>query len=223
LHVASTIKQIYINECYRDMKIWTLTVLIVAFIAILFYSFRFKNIETPKYRVLKTFGDVEIREYPEMILAQTSLNKSDYDSEGSNGFRTVAGYIFGGNQTQQKIAMTAPVIMNMGDSASMSFVMPSEYAMNDLPAPASNKVKLVKQQAKILAVIRFGGYSNSSKIKDFGDQLMATLKANNIEFTGPLMYMGYNAPWDVVNRRNEVGVTLVVTPTIGRPQGPTQQ
>ncbi len=197
------------------MKIWTLTVMIVALvgIGILFYSFRFKDIETPKYRVLKTVGEVEIREYPGMILAQTSLTNSDYDSSGSNGFRTVANYIFGGNQKQQKIAMTAPVIMNMGDSASMSFVMPSEYSIDDLPVPASNRVKLIKEQSKILAVIRFGGYSNSGKIKAHGDELIATLKANNLQYSGSLMYMGYNAPWDVLNRRNEVGVTLVISPT----------
>lgn len=38
-----------------------------------FFSFRFKGIETPNYKVIKTFGDVEIREYPQMILAQTKL------------------------------------------------------------------------------------------------------------------------------------------------------
>ncbi len=193
------------------MKLWTITAIVISLIIIglLFYSFRFKDIETPKYTVLKTIGDVEIREYPSLILAQTSLQKADYDQEGSNGFRTVAGYIFGGNQAQQKIAMTAPVIMKMGDSASMSFVMPSEYKMQDLPTPSSNQVKLVQENSKILAVIRFGGYSNSEKIKKHADQLYSTLKSNNIKYRGELLYMGYNAPWDVANRRNEVAVELV--------------
>ena len=155
------------------MKLWAIisivaTVLIIGF---LFYSFRLKDIETPKYRVIKQLGNVEIREYPEMVLAQTSLKKSDYDEEGNNGFRTVASYIFGGNQAQQKIAMTAPVIMKMGDTASMSFVMPSEYSIQDLPTPSNNKVKLVQQSSKILAVVRFGGYSNSKKIKQHADEL----------------------------------------------------
>ena len=193
------------------MKPWTITAILISLIIIglLFYSFRFKDIETPKYIVIKTIGDVEIREYPSLILAQTSLSKADYDQEGSNGFSTVAGYIFGGNQSQQKIAMTAPVIMKMGDSASMSFVMPSEYKMQDLPAPSSNQVKLIQENSKILAVIRFGGYSNSEKIQKYADQLYSTLKSNNIEYHGELLYMGYNAPWDVANRRNEVAVELV--------------
>lgn len=193
------------------MKLWAIITIVASVILIgfIFYSFKLKDIEMPKYRVVKKLGEVEIREYPSLILAQTSLKKSDYDQEGSNGFRTVAGYIFGGNQSQQKIAMTAPVIMKMGDSASMSFVMPSEYNMQDLPTPSNNQVKLIQENSKILAVIRFGGYSSSDKIKKYADQLYSELKLNNLETRGELLFMGYNAPWDVTNRRNEVAIELV--------------
>lgn len=193
------------------MKIWAIITIVVSVILIgfIFYSFKVKDIEMPKYRVVKKLGEVEIREYPSLILAQTSLKKSDYDQEGSNGFRTVAGYIFGGNQSQQKIAMTAPVIMKMGDSASMSFVMPSEYNMQDLPTPSNNQVKLIQESPKILAVIRFGGYSSTDKIKKYAEQLYIELKSNNLETRGELLFLGYNAPWDVTNRRNEVAIELV--------------
>jgi hypothetical protein len=193
------------------MKLWAIITIVVSVILIgfIFYSFKVKDIEMPKYRVIKKLGEVEIREYPSLILAQTSLKKSDYDQEGSNGFRTVAGYIFGGNQSQQKIAMTAPVIMKMGDSASMSFVMPSEYNMQDLPTPSNNQVKLIQENSKILAVIRFGGYSSTDKIKKYADQLYSELKSNKLETRGELLFMGYNAPWDVTNRRNEVAIELV--------------
>ena len=190
------------------MKSWAIVIIVlsVLFIGFLFYSFKLRDIETPKYRVIKTLGEVEIREYPSLVLAQTSLKKSDYDQEGNNGFRTIAGYIFGGNQKQQKIAMTAPVIMSMGDTASMSFVMPSEYNINDLPTPSNNQVKLIQENAKILAVIGFGGYSNSEKIKKYADKLLEELKNNHLETRGALLYMGYNAPWDITNRRNEVAI-----------------
>ncbi len=193
------------------MKPWAIITIVISVILIgfIFYSFKVKDIEMPKYRVVKKLGEVEIREYPSLILAQTSLKKSDYDQEGSNGFRTVAGYIFGGNQSQQKIAMTAPVIMKMGDSASMSFVMPSEYNMQDLPTPSNNQVKLIQESPKILAVIRFGGYSSTDKIKKYAEQLYIELKSNNLETRGELLFLGYNAPWDVTNRRNEVAIELV--------------
>ncbi len=200
----------YGSIVWLEMKSWAIVIIVlsVLFIGFLFYSFKLRDIETPKYRVIKTLGEVEIREYPSLVLAQTSLKKSDYDQEGNNGFRTIAGYIFGGNQKQQKIAMTAPVIMSMGDTASMSFVMPSEYNINDLPTPSNNQVKLIQENAKILAVIGFGGYSNSEKIKKYADKLLEELKNNHLETRGALLYMGYNAPWDITNRRNEVAIEL---------------
>ena len=174
-----------------------------------FFSFRFKGIETPNYKVIKTLGEVEIREYPQMILAQTKLGSKQYVSSGNKGFSTVAGYIFGGNQQQQKIAMTSPVIMNMSDTdASMSFVMPSQYQIADLPSPNSNAVTLVSQDSMKLAVLRFGGFSSDEKIAKHAQLLTQVLEKNNIRTKGSLLYMGYNAPWDVINRRNEVAFQI---------------
>ena len=174
-----------------------------------FFSFRFKGIETPKYKVIKMVGEVEIREYPQMILAQTKLGGKRYESNGNNGFGVVANYIFGGNQQQQKIAMTAPVIMNMSDTeASMSFVMPSQYQMSELPTPNSTAVSLVSQDSMKLAVLQFGGFSSDEKIAKHAQILTQVLKENNIRTKGSLLYMGYNAPWDVINRRNEVAFQI---------------
>lgn len=174
-----------------------------------FFSFRFKGIETPNYKVIKMVGDVEIREYPQMILAQTKLGGKRYESNGNSGFGVVANYIFGGNQQQQKIAMTAPVIMNMSDTeASMSFVMPSQYQLSDLPSPNSPAVSLVSQDSMKLAVLRFGGFSSDEKIAKHAQILTQVLKENNIQTKGSLLYMGYNAPWDLINRRNEVAFQI---------------
>lgn len=174
-----------------------------------FFSFRFKGIETPNYKVIKTLGDVEIREYPQMILAQTKLGGKRYDSNGNKGFSVVANYIFGGNYQKQKIAMTAPVIMNMSDTdASMSFVMPSQYQLSELPTPNSTAVALVSQDSMKLAVLRFGGFSSDEKIAKHAQILTQVLEENNIRIKGSLLYMGYNAPWDLINRRNEVAFQI---------------
>ncbi|MCX6176675.1 MAG: heme-binding protein [Bacteroidetes bacterium] len=161
-----------------------ITIIAVVGVAALVASFRTGDIETPDYKVVKTIGEVEIREYPKMLVAQTSLPSSSFENSGSNGFRTIAGYIFGGNQGNQKIAMTAPVVMNMGDSATMYFVMPKQYQKEQLPTP------------------------NSKEIKRYCKKLEETLTQNSIQWKGGFMYMGYNAPWDVVNRRNEVAVEV---------------
>ena len=167
---------------YMRVLLWIGIAVALLLAVSLLYSFRFKNIETPSYNVLKKLGEIEIRQYPTMILAQTKLKSGRYDGNEDNGFRTVAGYIFGGNQAQQKIAMTAPVIMNMSDSnASMSFVMPSQYQMEELPTPNSNKVQITQQAPLVLAVIRFGGFASQNKIQEQADLLTQTLKENNIQ------------------------------------------
>ena len=194
---------------YMRVLLWIGIAVALLLAVSLLYSFRFKNIETPSYNVLKKLGEIEIRQYPTMILAQTKLKSGRYDGNEDNGFRTVAGYIFGGNQAQQKIAMTAPVIMNMSDSnASMSFVMPSQYQMEELPTPNSNKVQITQQAPLVLAVIRFGGFASQNKIQEQADLLTQTLKENNIQIKGPLLFMGYNAPWDVTGRLNEVAYEI---------------
>jgi hypothetical protein len=185
-----------------------ITIIAVAGVAALVASFRTGDIETPDYKVVKTIGDVEIREYPKMIVAKTSLTSSSFDNSGSNGFRTIAGYIFGGNQGNQKIAMTSPVVMNMGDSATMYFVMPKQYQKEQLPTPNSASVEIVEEAPKTLAVIKYGGFSSDEKIKRYCKKLEGTLTQNSIQWKGGFMYMGYNAPWDVVNRRNEVAVEV---------------
>ena len=68
-------------------------------------------LETPKYKLIKKFKSFEIREYEAMIIART-LVSSDYSDAADMGFQRVANYIFGDNDKDMKIAMTAPVLLN---------------------------------------------------------------------------------------------------------------
>ena len=188
----------------------SLAVVVVAGIGLLIVSFTSKNIETTKYKVIKTYDEVEVRLYPKMVVAKTNLADKSFDNQGSNGFRTIAGYIFGGNEKNEKIAMTAPVVMNMGDSASMYFVMPKSYEKEELPTPNSKNVQIVEVAEKTLAVITYGGFSSDEKIEKHRKQLEQILQKNKIQTKGAYMYMGYNAPWDIINSKNEVAIELAV-------------
>jgi hypothetical protein len=188
----------------------SLAIVVVAGIGLLIVSFTSKNIETPKYKVIKTYDEVEVRLYPKMVVAKTNLADKSFDNQGSNGFRTIAGYIFGGNEKNEKIAMTAPVVMNMGDSASMYFVMPKSYDKSELPTPNSKNVQIVEVAEKTLAVISYGGFSSDEKIEKHRKQLEQILQKNKLQTKGAYLYMGYNAPWDIINRKNEVAIEVVV-------------
>lgn len=172
---------------------------------ILLMSFMRSSIETPDYEVLRVLTrKAEIRRYPALILAQTEMEAKTYNENSSMGFRRVAGYIFGGNEKGQKIAMTSPVFMEMGEQTEMAFVMPKQYDMDALPNPSNPQVKIAKQQERTLAVLRFGGYSDDAKISEKAQELRELLQKEGIAFKDQLIYMGYNAPWDFIGRRNEV-------------------
>lgn len=182
--------------------------LIVLFIIVM--SFRYQNIETPNYVVLKTYEkNIELRQYPQMIVAKTSLKDKSFDNSGSAGFRSIAGYIFGGNEKSEKIAMTSPVVMELSDSATMYFVMPSKYKKSELPNPSNNNVTIQEEASKILLVVRYGGYTSDERVESHSEVLRKIIQKHHLKATGPFMYMGYNAPWDIINRRNEVAVEII--------------
>lgn len=164
--------------------------------------------EQMKYAVLKKYDKFEIRKYPKIILASSKMNTSSFSKNSYKGFKTIANYIFGGNQEKQKIAMTTPVVGHMKDSMVMSFVMPSEYSIEELPTPNSNQVYINEMEEKKLAVIRFGGYANDIDIKNHTKWLKKYLDEEKIEYTDNVFFYGYNPPYQIFGRRNEVAIEL---------------
>lgn len=188
--------------------IFLIIFLIVIAIPILM-SFTKISIEKQKYRVVKKEKEFEIRFYPPAIFATTRSAAKSYRELGSSGFRKIAGYIFGNNETAAKIAMTAPVHMDINDKeSSMSFVMPSQYTMDKLPRPADARVELHESPAVYMAAIEFGGYANDQKIKQYADRLFQALNRNGIKTTGNPTYLGYNAPYEFIGRKNEVVIAI---------------
>lgn len=165
--------------------------------------------ETQVYTVLKKEQDFEIRKYPPATMATISMQAKSYKELSSNGFRTLASFIFGGNEQKKKIAMTSPVHMDISDSgSSMSFVMPSEYAKDDLPVPDNRSIKIETMPEEYVAAIQFGGYANDEDIKKYAHQLENALKAKGIEYYGNFRFLGYNAPYQFLNRKNEIIVSV---------------
>lgn len=163
--------------------------------------------ETPEYRILKTLDNIEIREYPGLVMASTPMGKS-YGGNSARGFSTVAGYIFGANEKKEKISMTSPVIVDMADTMTMSFIMPSRYEISDLPKPSNPKVALHKERSRILAVISFNGWASDGKLTRYREMLAEELKVHNLNPVGQYMYLAYNPPFKMINRRNEVAVEI---------------
>jgi hypothetical protein len=193
------------------MKIFYL-LLALAIIFIVFQTFRrfsASSIENQKYRVIKKVDGFEVRFYPKATFATIRSTGVNYKQIASSGFRKLAGYIFGGNNQNKSIAMTAPVRMEMSEKgSSMSFVMPEKYDMASLPKPNDATVEIKQSEEVYAAVIAFGGYANDEKIEDYKNRLVAFLQKKNIKIIGSFNFLGYNAPIQFIGRKNEISIPI---------------
>lgn len=166
--------------------------------------------ETAEYKVVETDGEVEIREYPDLMLAATS---SKMDSQGRDGsFMRLFRYISGANKDDQKIAMTTPVFMEgeIGKSdVSMGFVMPKEVTNEGVPDPKSDGVRIRRREGGRFAVIRFSGRLDSERAKQHEAKLRVWMKARGLEGDATAEAAGYDPPFTPGPlRRNEILIRL---------------
>jgi len=185
---------------------------IIAIILVLFQTYIVMSTNKTKeqpFTVIEQEDEFEVRFYPSAYLATIHSQAKTYKELASPGFRALAGYIFGGNQESKSIAMTAPVYMNINDSASsMSFVMPSNYDTTNLPKPNDSRVVLSKSKEQFVAIYKFSGFANNERIKEFSSKLAALLSKKQLTATGPYAYLGYNPPYQLISRRNEISVPI---------------
>lgn len=165
--------------------------------------------ETQAYKLIREEENFEIRYYPAATMASITSTARSYKQLGSSGFRKLAGYIFGGNEGSHKISMTTPVRMNISDSIStMSFVMPATYDSHNLPKPNDEQVTIKTMPDEYVAAIRFSGYASDEDVKINTEKLKKLLAENKINFYGNFVLLAYNAPYQIINRRNEIIVKV---------------
>jgi hypothetical protein len=168
----------------------------------------------PEYVVLETTGELEIRQYPELIVARTRVEAS-FEDAGNVAFRRLAGYIFGNNAEKQKISMTAPVTMSPESAGNgaywVSFFMPAEYQLADLPAPSDGLVEVTRVPAAKMAVLAYKGGWSEEKYDSHKARLMSLLTKTRWKMSGEPIWARYNSPFrPPFMRSNEVMVPVIV-------------
>lgn len=161
------------------------------------------------YKVLETYNEFEIRQYERAIFARTRVPASGYRSGSSEAFRTLASYIFGGNERNESIAMTSPVAMRQDQGLEMEFMMPSKYSLESLPAPSRQDIEFYEKPEMVMAAISFKGWASDAKIAEMTAILRTLLQQQGITHTGNFIYLGYNPPYQIINRRNEIVVEII--------------
>ena len=169
-----------------------------------------EKLEEPAYELLQKYRGFEVRKYVDTIQARVSTNGMKY-GESARPFRRIAGYIFGGNERQQSIAMTAPVHMwQSGDESLMAFTMPSEHKMEDLPKPNDSGVELLHVEGEVVAVLKFSGLSRPSKSLRLQKKLRKLVETEGLTPTSEAKLAVYDNPMSTLPfmRRNEIHLPI---------------
>lgn len=192
------------------------TVLIIAVLAISLtaiaqvgFNQSSNEIEQAPYKVLRRFKKVEIRLYQSALYSYVEMEARSFRKSSSQGFRTLASYIFGNNERGEKIAMTSPVAMQMTDSNMlMKFRIPDGMQLSELPAPNNRLVQFEEHPSETVAAIRFGGWATERRITKYSKKLQQMLKEEGISHDENFTLLAYNPPYRLLNRRNEIVVRV---------------
>ena len=194
------------------MKMFIIIIAVAILLIVLFQSFIImpaNKTEEQNYKLVRQYKDFEIRFYPSATIATISSNAKTYRELSGPGFQKLAGYIFGGNESNTKISMTSPVQMDINETASsMSFLMPSGYTKENLPKPNDSSVQIRNTPDEYVAVIGFSGYADDKDLKFYSEKLRNLLKENGITPHGNFRFLGYNPPYQFIDRRNEIIVAV---------------
>jgi hypothetical protein len=183
-------------------------ILILFVISQLFFLNSQRTIETYAFTIIDSYETIEIRQYEASLFTSVQMSSNNYRKTSSKGFSVLAGYIFGGNDKEEKIAMTSPVAMSLKDSTTMLFLVPKKYTRDNLPVPNDSRIEFKDIPEKRVGAISFGGWANDSKIASFKKKLIDVLNSKGIKYTDNFYFLGYNAPMEVFNRKNEIIVEL---------------
>jgi hypothetical protein len=168
-----------------------------------------KKTETQYYQQIHKDGSFEIRYYPEYTVAEVYTALPEFKSATSKNFRILSSYIFGQNVERNKIAMTSPVQIEMDNQGSyMRFIMPAQHNIQSLPKPLSSNIKIHDAKAEFVAVLSFSGFANAVEIQKQSQILEKYLDEKKIKHQNNFRFLGYNPPFQLVNRRNEIIVTI---------------
>lgn len=181
--------------------------------------------EQPKHEVVAKFKEFEVRRYVPTIVAETVVTGERGDAS-NEGFRRLAGYIFGGNQGKRSIAMTAPVAQQEGAKIDMTapvaqhvgptagswtvqFTMPAEWTLEALPKPNDPRVMLKAVPSRRVAVLRYSGTWSESNLSEHVALLQTALTREGLRAVGATSWARYDPPWTPwFLRTNEVQVEV---------------
>lgn len=183
--------------------------------------------EEPAFDVVETIGDVEIRRYQPALIAQVTV-PGDHETALNRAFTMLAGYIYGGNEADEKMPMTSPVYQARGDLGAatspvvqggggdgwtVGFFLSNTLTPDAAPAPNDKSIELVMQPETLLGSLRYSGNNDAGARAAAKERLLATLAGQaRWQVVDDVSWAQYDQPFAVpFLKRNEAHVALAPT------------
>jgi len=173
-----------------------------------------RGLECPQFTTTHSSEGYDERQYSESKWASTEIMSMDYDSASSEGFERLFNYIDGHNEQKQKIKMTAPVAIRVipgqgpacESNFTISFFIPAEHSANP-PTPSDSNVFFSTIPAHRAYVKSFGGFASQNDWISAAAELDRALDSAHTYDTSYYYTAGYDSPFTIFNRHNEVWFT----------------
>ena len=198
------------SSATRTIHLGLIGLMFVTALAVYAEAEMYRGYETPPYQVVRSNGEVELREYQPHLLAEVTVRGSR-SSAISSGFRTLANYIFGGNVEAEKVSMTAPVAQTAAAEGTwtVNFMMPSEYSLDTLPKAKNPAIRFTEAPQERQLVIAFAGRGTDRNLARHTDKLRTHAAVEGLQIAGAPRYYFYDDPFTLPwNRRNEVAFSV---------------
>ena len=184
------------------------------------------TVKSPAFDILRHDGSFEIRRYDRYLTASVRVSAAGYGEAANVGFNPLADYIFGNNRQSSRISMTAPVSASYAEGQKIamttpvtatqsaeeyvvSFTMPAQLSMDELPVPNNPTVVLEVVEPRVVAAVSFSGYLSEKGFAKALDALTEWMAEQDVTPIGEPVSAQYDAPWKPgFVRHNEVLIAV---------------
>ncbi|KNA20909.1 hypothetical protein SOVF_047760 [Spinacia oleracea] len=183
------------------------------------------TVETPKYEVIKSTNEYEIRKYPASVIAEVTYDPSQMKGGNKDGGFTILANYIGAigkpqNTTSEKVSMTAPVVTQSSNAAAaaeaiamtapvitkgregekeevtMQFILPEKYKKaEEAPKPVDERVVIKQEGERKYGVVKFSGVASDGVVKDKVEGLRIALDKDGFKVIGEYLLARYNPPF----------------------------
>jgi hypothetical protein len=169
---------------------------------------------SPAYEVLERADGYELRRYAPFNVAEAAVDAAAAEDAKAAAYPLLLDYIRGQNAGGRKVPMMAPVMLQAAGADAdagwrVQFVMPEEYPLGMLPAPADAAVALRRLPQRVMAARRFSGGWALPRWQTQTAELLRAVEQTGLVAVGEPVTARYNAPFvPGFLRRNEVLVAV---------------